>query len=143
MKILVLNGPNLNLLGQREPDIYGTETLSDIENDLIKNFPNIEIAFKQSNSESEIITWIGEANKKYNGIILNPAAFTHTSLGIYDALKAVENQIPTIEVHLSNTHSREEIRHKSITAGACIGQIMGFQGYSYELGMHALLKFLK
>ena len=129
MKILVLNGPNLNLLGQREPDIYGTETLSDIESDLIKNFPNIEIAFKQSNSESEIITWIGEANKKYNGIILNPAAFTHTSLGIYDALKAVENQIPAIEVHLSNTHSREEIRHKSITAGACIGQIMGFQGY--------------
>ena len=143
MKILVLNGPNLNLLGQREPDIYGTETLSDIENDLIQNFPNVEIDFKQSNSESEIITWIGEAKETYNGIILNPAAFTHTSLGIYDALKAVENQIPAIEVHLSNTHSREEIRHKSITSGACIGQIMGFQGHSYELGMHALLKFLK
>ena len=126
MKILVLNGPNLNLLGQREPDIYGTETLSDIENDLIQNFPNVEIDFKQSNSESEIITWIGEAKETYNGIILNPAAFTHTSLGIYDALKAVENQIPAIEVHLSNTHSREEIRHKSITSGACIGQIMGF-----------------
>ena len=140
MKILVLNGPNLNLLGQREPNIYGSESLTDIENILLKEFPDIEIIFKQSNSESEIITWIGESKDTYNGILINPAAFTHTSLGIYDALKAVETTIPAIEVHLSNTHKREEIRHKSLTAGACLGQIMGFQGYGYILGMHALLK---
>ena len=140
MKILVLNGPNLNLLGQREPNIYGSESLTDIENILLKEFPDIEIIFKQSNSESEIITWIGESKDTYNGILINPAAFTHTSLGIYDALKAVETTIPAIEVHLSNTHKREEIRHKSLTAAACLGQIMGFQGYGYILGMHALLK---
>ena len=143
MKILVLNGPNLNLLGQREPNIYGSESLTDIENILLKEFPDIEIIFKQSNSESEIITWIGESKDTYNGILINPAAFTHTSLGIYDALKAVETTIPAIEVHLSNTHKREEIRHKSLTAGACLGQIMGFHGYGYILGMHALLKTIK
>ncbi len=143
MKILILNGPNLNLLGNREPDIYGTESLDDIENQLKQKFPNIEIEFKQSNAESELITWIGDAPIKYNGIIINPAALTHTSLGLYDALKAVANQVPAIEVHLSNTHNREEIRHKSVTAGACIGQIMGFRGFSYILAMEALLKSLK
>lgn len=141
MKILVLNGPNLNLLGNREPEIYGSETLESIEHKLNTNFPDVKINFKQSNSESELITWIGEAPEQYNGIIINPAALTHTSLGLYDALKAVSDRIPSIEVHLSNTYSREEVRHKSLTASACIGQIMGFRGYGYILAMNAILQY--
>ena len=140
MKILVLNGPNLNLLGTREPDIYGYETLADIEAEMKAVHPEVEIRFRQSNAESELITWIGDARGNYDGIIINPAALTHSSLGLYDALKAVADQVPAVEVHLSNTHTREEIRHKSITAPACIGQIMGFQGYGYTLALHALVR---
>ena len=95
-----------------------------------------------SNSEAEIITIIGNSTKEYSGLIINPAAFTHTSLGIYDALKAISTKVPCVEVHLSNTHQREEIRHKSLTAAACIGQIMGFKGYGYILGLQALLKYI-
>ena len=142
MKILVLNGPNLHLLGQREPEIYGNETLQDIENLINEYFPDLDITFKQSNSEAEIITIIGNSTKEYSGLIINPAAFTHTSLGIYDALKAISTKVPCVEVHLSNTHQREEIRHKSLTAAACIGQIMGFKGYGYILGLQALLKYI-
>ena len=115
MKILVLNGPNLHLLGQREPEIYGKETLHDIETLLISSFPNQDISFKQSNSEAELITWIGAAPAEYDGIIINPAALTHTSLGIYDALKAISSTVPAVEIHLSNTHQREEIRPVSYT----------------------------
>jgi 3-dehydroquinate dehydratase-2 len=139
MKILVLNGPNLNLLGTREPDIYGYETLADIEVEMKAVHPEVEIEFRQSNAESELITWIGETRGNVDGIIINPAALTHTSLGLFDALKAVADQVPAVEVHLSNTHKREEIRHKSITAPACIGQIMGFQGYGYRLALRALV----
>lgn len=139
MKILVLNGPNLNLLGTREPDIYGYETLDDIEKQMESVHPEVEIEFRQSNAESELITWIGETRGNYDGIIINPAALTHTSLGLFDALKAVGDQVPAVEVHLSNTHTREEIRHKSITAPACIGQIMGFQGFGYTLALRALV----
>ena len=142
MKILVLNGPNLHLLGQREPEIYGNETLQDIEKLINEHFPDLDITFKQSNSEAEIITIIGNSTKEYSGLIINPAAFTHTSLGIYDALKAISTKVPCVEVHLSNTHQREEIRHKSLTAAACIGQIMGFKGYGYILGIQALLKYI-
>lgn len=146
MKILVLNGPNLNLLGTREPEYYGYETLADIEaqmNDCAAQLANgIEIEFRQSNAEAELITWIGEARGKYDGIIINPAALTHTSLGLCDALKAVADAVPAIEVHLSNTHTREEIRHKSLTAPACIGQIMGFQGLGYTLALRALVNKL-
>jgi len=138
MKILVLNGPNLNLLGTREPEIYGYETLADIETEMKAALPEIEIEFRQSNSEAELITWIGETRGLYDGIIINPAALTHTSLGLCDALKAVADK-----VHLSNTHTREEIRHKSITAPACIGQIMGFQGFGYTLALRALVHSLK
>jgi 3-dehydroquinate dehydratase-2 len=142
MKILVLNGPNLNLLGTREPEIYGPETLADIEAGMKAVFPEVEIEFRQSNSEAELITWTGETRGAFDGIIINPAALTHTSLGLYDAIKAVADAVPTVEVHLSNTHAREEIRHKSLTAPACIGQLMGFQGFGYTLALRALVKKL-
>lgn len=143
MKILVLNGPNLNLLGTREPEIYGYETLPDIETEMNtcagQLGGEIEIEFRQSNSEAELITWIGETRGQYDGIIINPAALTHTSLGLCDALKAVSDAVPAVEIHLSNTHTREEIRHKSITAPACVGQIMGFRGFGYTLALRALV----
>ena len=146
MKILVLNGPNLNLLGTREPEIYGYETLADIETEMNASAAqlssDIEIEFRQSNSEAELITWIGETRGTFDGIIINPAALTHTSLGLCDALKAVADVVPAVEVHLSNTHAREEIRHKSLTAAACIGQLMGFQGYGYTLALRALVSQL-
>ena len=141
MKILVLNGPNLNLLGTREPEIYGRETLADIEAEMKAVYPEVEIEFRQSNSEAELITWIGETRGTFDGMVINPAALTHTSLGLYDALKAVD-VVPAVEVHLSNTHAREEIRHKSLTAPACIGQIMGFQGFGYTLALRALVQKL-
>ncbi len=142
MKILVLNGPNLNLLGTREPEIYGHETLANIEKAMKADQPQVHLKLKQSNSEAELITWIGDARGKFDGIIINPAALTHTSLGLCDALKAVADAVPAIEVHLSNTHKREEIRHKSITAPACVGQIMGFQGFGYILALRALMHHL-
>jgi 3-dehydroquinate dehydratase-2 len=143
MKILVLNGPNLNLLGTREPEIYGNETLADIETKLkacaSQLNSDIALEFVQSNSEADLITRIGETRGHYDGIIINPAALTHTSLGLCDALKAVADVVPAVEVHLSNTHAREEIRHKSLTASACIGQLMGFQGFGYTLALQALV----
>ena len=143
MKILVLNGPNLNLLGTREPEIYGYETLADIEAEMracaAQLEGGIEIVFRQTNSEAELVTWIGESRGKYDGIVINPAAFTHTSLALCDALKAVGDAVPAVEVHLSNTHTREEIRHKSLTAPACVGQIMGFRGFGYTLALRALV----
>jgi 3-dehydroquinate dehydratase-2 len=146
MNILVLNGPNLNLLGIREPEIYGYETLADIEAEMnvcaAQLGSDINIEFRQTNSEAELMTWIGETRGHYDGIIINPAALTHTSLGVADALKAVADVVPAVEVHLSNTHKREEIRHKSLTAPACIGQLMGFQGYGYTLALRALISRL-
>ena len=147
MKILVLNGPNLNLLGTREPEIYGYETLADIETEMnacaAQLDADIAIEVRQSNAEAELITWIGDSRGKYDGIIINPAALTHTSLGVCDALKAVADVVPAIEVHLSNTHTREEIRHKSLTAQACVGQIMGFRGFGYTLALRALVHRLQ
>lgn len=142
MKILVLNGPNLNLLGTREPEKYGRQTLEDIENfvrEKAKKF-NIEIDFEQTNIEGELVTKIQNAKGIYDGIILNPAAYTHTSVAIRDALLAVE--IPTVEIHLSNIYKREEFRHTSLTAPACIGQITGFGMASYKLGLLALYDYL-
>lgn len=147
MKILVLNGPNLNLLGTREPEIYGSETLADIEGQMhacaAQLSSEINIEFLQSNSEAELITWIGATREEYDGIIINPAALTHTSLGLCDALKAVADVVPAVEIHLSNTHTREAIRHTSLTAPACIGQIMGFQGFGYTLALRALVNALE
>ncbi|HNX53691.1 MAG TPA: type II 3-dehydroquinate dehydratase, partial [Pontiellaceae bacterium] len=146
LKILVLNGPNLNLLGTREPEIYGTETLASIAQDMnacAEKLGDVVLEFRQSNAESDLITWIGDSRGKFDGIIINPAAYTHTSLGLGDAVKAVAKEVPAIEVHLSNTHAREEIRHKSLIAPGCIGQIMGFKGYGYILALKAMVKHLR
>ncbi len=142
MKILVLNGPNLNMLGTREPDKYGNQTLADIEA-LIREEAsklNIEVDFYQSNIEGELVSKIQESKNIYNGIVMNPAAYTHTSVAIRDALLAV--QIPTVEIHLSNIHTREDFRKISLTAPACIGQITGFGAYSYILGLNAIKNYL-
>lgn len=143
MKILFLNGPNLNLLGTREPEKYGSQTLKDIEEFIIsesKNY-NIKVEFYQSNIEGEIVDKIQQAKGIFDGIVLNPAAYTHTSVAIRDALLAV--CIPTVEIHLSNIHTREEFRKISLTAPACIGQITGFGANSYKLGLIAINDYLK
>lgn len=142
MKILFLNGPNLNLLGTREPDKYGNETLFDIENFIKKEAQNIgvETVFFQSNIEGELVNKIQEAKGNFDGIVINPAAYTHTSVAIRDAILAV--QIPTVEIHLSNIHTREEFRKISLTAPACIGQITGFGKNSYKLGLIAVVDFI-
>ena len=133
MQILVLNGPNLNLLGTREKQIYGSITLHDIESDLQKLAQSLkaEITFKQSNNESVLIDEIHAARGVFDGIIINPAAYTHTSIALMDALAGVD--IPAVEVHLSNVHARESFRHVSYPVRACIGQISGFGKLSYEL----------
>jgi 3-dehydroquinate dehydratase II len=137
MKVLVLNGPNLNLLGSREPGIYGLETLSDIHNGLSKmaGEAGIELDFRQSNVEGELVTWIQSARGSADAIILNAAAYTHTSVAIRDAVAAVG--VPTIEVHLSNIHAREQFRHVSLLAPVCRGVIAGFGGLSYRLALQA------
>ncbi len=137
MKILFLNGPNLNLVGQREPEIYGRQTLAEIEQAVRAKAAKLgaEIDFRQSNLEGELVDWIQQAKGQFDVIVLNAAAYTHTSLALRDAVSAVE--IPTIEVHLSNIHAREEIRHKSMIAPVCRGQILGFGSYSYILALEA------
>jgi 3-dehydroquinate dehydratase-2 len=142
IKILVINGPNLNLLGQRETDIYGSDTLDDI-NRLMQEYAqlkDIKLKLFQSNTEGEIIDCI-QKNKNYDGLVINPAAFTHTSVAIRDAIAAV--QIPTVETHLSNIYSREDFRHHSFLASVCLGQIAGFGFYSYILALQALENHLK
>lgn len=142
MKILVINGPNINLLGTREPEIYGTMTLEKIENmlkDCAKSL-GIEIEFFQSNIEGEIVNAIQAAKADCNGIVINPAAYTHTSVAIRDAICAVD--MKAVEVHLSNINSREEFRKHSLIAPVCIGQISGFGAQSYILGLKGLLNYL-
>lgn len=143
MKILCLNGPNLNLLGTREPEKYGTTTLADIKKEVCEKGRELGVCvdFYQNNIEGELVNAIQAAKGKYDGIIFNPAAYTHTSVALRDALLAV--QIPTVEIHLSNIHTREEFRHKSFTAPACIGQITGFGKNSYILGLFAIVDYLK
>ena len=137
MKILFLNGPNLNLLGTREPEIYGRTTLADIEAKVRERAAKLgaEIAFRQTNLEGELVAWIQEAKGKFEVIVLNAAAYTHTSVALRDAISAVG--IPTIEIHLSNVHAREEFRHKSLIAPVCRGQICGFGANSYVLAVEA------
>ncbi len=143
MKILFLNGPNLNLLGTREPDKYGSQTLKDIENFIKEEAKklNIETSFYQSNIEGELVNKIQETAGVYDGIVINPAAYTHTSVAIRDALLAVS--VPAVEIHLSNIHKREEFRKISLTAPACIGQITGFGADSYKLGLIAISDYLQ
>jgi 3-dehydroquinate dehydratase-2 len=142
-KILVLNGPNMNLLGEREPDIYGKKSLKEIEKELetLCREAGIDVEFFQSNHEGAIVDKIGESKGKVGCIIINPAAFTHTSVAIRDALSAVK--IPTIEVHLSNIYGREDFRKHSYIAGVAQGQIAGFGAYSYILAFHAAQTILK
>ncbi len=131
MKILVINGPNINMLGVREPQIYGGKNYADLCDDIQKHAENfgVEVKCFQSNHEGEIIDMIHSAYGDFDGIIINPAAFTHYSYGVLDALKAVD--LPCIEVHISNVHKREEFRHKSVTVAACVGQICGLGLYGY------------
>jgi len=139
MRILFLNGPNLNLLGEREPEVYGRTTLADIEGRVkekaVKSGCSVE--FRQSNLEGELVTWIQQAPGKFDVIVLNAAAYTHTSVALRDAIAATK--VPTIEIHLSNVHAREEFRHKSLIAPVCRGQICGFGAESYILGLQAAL----
>ncbi len=139
MKILFLNGPNLNLLGQREPEKYGRTTLAEIEALVRREAKSrsVEVDFKQSNLEGELVTWIQQAKGSFNAIVINAAAYTHTSIAIRDAIAAVA--IPTVEIHLSNVHAREEFRHQSVIAPVCRGQITGFGPNSYVLGLIAVV----
>lgn len=140
MKVMVINGPNLNMVGVREKAIYGSKDFNDICKYIKEeaNERNIDITLMQSNIEGEIINFIHKAYyEKYDAIIINPGAYTHYSYAIFDAIKAVN--IKTVEVHLSNIHAREEFRHKSVTAPACIGQICGFGEKGYILAMDAII----
>ena len=140
MKIMVINGPNINMLGVREPGVYGVQSYSDLEEYIEKYAETIgvETVVMQSNSEGDIIDYIHYALGKYDGIVINPGAYTHYSYAIFDALQSVN--LPTVEIHISNIHKREEFRHKSVTAPACIGQICGLGFMGYTLAMDYLLK---
>ena len=143
MRLLILNGPNLNLLGQRDPQHYGKGTLADIENSLkeLARIHDVEVEFFQSNHEGALIDCIHSALGLHEAIIINPGAYTHYSYALRDALDAVA--IPTIEVHLSNIHAREEFRSKSVIAPVCKGQIAGFGAYGYQLAFYAALNMIR
>lgn len=142
MQILFLNGPNLNLLGQREPEVYGRTTLGDIEAMVRRRADELGVSvdFRQTNLEGELVNWIQEAKKRFAAIVINAAAYTHTSVALRDAISAVA--IPTVEIHLSNVHAREEFRHKSLIAPVCVGQISGFGVFSYILGLEAAVNVI-
>lgn len=137
MKILFLNGPNLNLLGHREPAIYGKTTLVDIERRVQERAGRLgaEVEFRQSNHEGELVGWIQQSVGTFDAIVLNAAAYTHTSVALRDAITA--SGVPAIEIHLSNVHAREEFRHRSLISAVCRGQISGFGSFSYILGLEA------
>ena len=143
MNILVVNGPNLKLLGTREPAIYGHETLADIVRRLTEyaSERGVRIVAFQSDIEGELVAAIGAACGVYDGIVINPAAYTHTSVAIRDAIKAC--QLPTVEVHISNTHTREVFRNTSLTVPVCVGQVMGFGSHGYLLALDGLLRHLQ
>ncbi len=143
VKVLVIHGPNLDLLGRRQPEIYGSFTLDEINQKLKKTAQkeNVEIEFFQSNHEGEIVDVIGKAKNNFNAILINPAAYTHTSVAIRDAIGAVE--LPCVEVHLSNIYAREEFRHTSLIAPVAAGQVAGFGIDSYLLGLQAAIKLVR
>jgi 3-dehydroquinate dehydratase-2 len=138
MKLLIINGPNLNLLGSREPETYGNQSFEDYFSKLQFQFRNVELSYFQSNIEGELIGSLQEADKMFDGIILNAAAYTHTSVGIGDAIKAIKT--PVVEVHISNTFSREKFRHKSFISPNAKGIIIGFGLQSYDLAITSFLK---
>ena len=137
MKLIIINGPNLNLLGKREPEIYGADSFEDIFKNLQTKFSTIELQYYQSNIEGEIIDKLHEVGFDYDGVILNAAAYTHTSVGIGDAVKGIET--PVVEVHISNVHAREEFRHASFIAAHAKGVIFGFGIKGYELAIQSFL----
>lgn len=137
MKIQVINGPNINLLGKREPSIYGSVSFEDYLQQLRAAFPDVRIDYYQSNVEGEMINKLHEVGFDYDGIVLNAGAYTHTSIALQDAIRAIT--APTIEVHISNVHKREEFRHKSMISCACLGVICGFGLDSYRLAVDALI----
>jgi 3-dehydroquinate dehydratase-2 len=143
LRVLVLHGPNLNLLGTREQEIYGTVSLKTINDDIDKlaKREGIEVESRQSNLEGELVTWIQDAKGRFDAIVINPAAYTHTSVAIRDAITAVG--LPAVEVHLSNIYKREEFRHRSYIAEAAVGQISGFGPTGYLLGIQAAIEHLK
>ena len=142
MKILLINGANLNMLGQREPEKYGNTTLADIENCVIKKGRELgsEIDTWQSNHEGEIVDKIQTSKGLYDGILINAGGYTHTSVVIRDAIAAIG--IPTVEIHMTNIHSREEFRHTSLLSGVCIAQVVGFKEYSYILAVEGIINYL-
>lgn len=143
MKILLVNGPNLKLLGTREPSVYGRDTLEDIVRRTVAHAAREGVAVEafQSDVEGELVAAIGKARGVFDGIVINPAAYTHTSVALRDALAACG--VPAVEVHLSNTHKRETFRHGSLTAPVCVGQVMGFGGNGYVLAIEGLLRYLE
>ncbi|GIX17828.1 MAG: 3-dehydroquinate dehydratase [Rhodothalassiaceae bacterium] len=143
MRIHVLNGPNLNLLGTREPEVYGHDSLADIESRLVAwaDARHVRIDFRQSNHEGVLIDWLHEAGEEADGVILNPGGLTHTSVALLDAVLAVP--VPVVEVHLSNIHAREEFRARSLTARGAAGIVAGFGALGYELAAEALLAILR
>ena len=143
MHITVLHGPNLNLLGTREPGVYGHLTLEDINQRLetLGAELGVTLTCRQSNHEGQLVDWVQEARTRSAGIVINPAAYTHTSVALRDAIAATG--LPVVEVHLSNVHAREEFRHRSFSAPVCVGQIAGFGAQSYLLGLRALVAHLQ
>ena len=141
MKILVVNGPNLNLLGKREQSIYGNQTLEDLISELRSAFSDVTVESFQSNIEGEIINELQLADDRYDGVVLNAGGYTHTSVAIRDAISSIDT--PVVEVHMSNIAAREEFRHISLIAGVCLGSIAGFGKYSYTLAIEALRDHLK
>lgn len=138
MKIQIINGPNINLLGKREPGIYGARSFEDYLVELRQSYPDVELDYYQSNCEGELIDKIQEVGFSVDGIVLNAGAYTHTSIALQDAIRSITS--PVIEVHISNVHQREEFRHRSMIASACMGVICGFGLDSYRLAVEALLK---
>jgi 3-dehydroquinate dehydratase-2 len=140
--ILVLNGPNLNLLGVREPTIYGRETLADIEEACLERADTLELDldFRQSNSEGQLIDWVQEARENADGIIINAGGYSHSSIALMDALSA--SDLPVVEVHMSNIHRREEFRHMSYVSRVARGVIVGLGGHGYELALDAMARLL-
>lgn len=141
-RVLVLHGPNLNLLGLREPSVYGTASLADVEREVRAAAKELgaTVEFRQSNHEGELVTWIQGSVDTFDGVVINPAAYTHTSVAVRDAIAGAGT--PCVEVHLSNVHARETFRRDSLTAPVCIGTIAGFGAHSYVLGLRALMDYL-
>ena len=138
MKLLILNGPNLNLLGVREPGVYGTKTMEEVYESLVASYPEVELSYRQSNVEGELVNLLQEFGFDWDGIILNPGGYTHTSVALRDCIAAIKT--PVIEVHISNVHAREDFRRVSLIAPVCKGGIYGMGTDGYELALRAFLK---